>query len=212
MIDIKITKNEVDVEVIKNEINLEIEKQGPKGGDGATGKGVPAGGDTGQILIKKTNDDFDTEWDNLPDGSKWEDDETNTIKPKDGKTVDYSHISNPPEIPSKTSQLENDSNFINEESDPDFNNWINTNPLDFNIIEITEDYIASQLVGSYLLNCSGNVLITLPAETKAVFNIRNNSGITTISNEVNGESNMFLKFEKSSIMLICINDSKYVII
>lgn len=209
MIDIKITKNEVDVEIVKNEINLEIEKQGPKGADG---EGIPEGGATGQILVKKTDDDFDTEWDNLPDGSKWENDEAGTIKPKDDKTVDYSHISNPPEIPSKTSQLENDSNFIDEESDPEFNSWINTKPLDFNLIEITEDYTASQLVGSYLLNCSGNILITLPVETKAVFNIRNNSGITTISNEVNGQSNMFLKFEKSSIMLICINDSKYVII
>lgn len=36
--------------------------QGPKGDDGADGVGVPTGGTTGQVLIKKSNSDYDTEW------------------------------------------------------------------------------------------------------------------------------------------------------
>jgi len=38
---------------------------GPPGADGATGPagpGVPAGGLTGQILVKKSDADFDCEW------------------------------------------------------------------------------------------------------------------------------------------------------
>lgn len=35
---------------------------GADGEDGANGVGVPPGGTTGQALVKKSNDDFDTEW------------------------------------------------------------------------------------------------------------------------------------------------------
>lgn len=37
---------------------------GPKGDDGADGVGVPAGGTEGQVLVKKTGTDYDTEWAN----------------------------------------------------------------------------------------------------------------------------------------------------
>jgi hypothetical protein len=36
--------------------------QGPTGATGATGAGVAAGGTTGQVLKKKSNTDYDTEW------------------------------------------------------------------------------------------------------------------------------------------------------
>lgn len=36
--------------------------QGPPGEDGAPGVGVPAGGLAGDVLVKSTGDDFDTEW------------------------------------------------------------------------------------------------------------------------------------------------------
>ena len=36
--------------------------KGDKGNDGADGVGVPNGGTTGQILVKKSNTDYDTEW------------------------------------------------------------------------------------------------------------------------------------------------------
>lgn len=39
---------------------------GAPGDPGAPGVGVPAGGTTGQILKKKTNADYDTEWGNEP--------------------------------------------------------------------------------------------------------------------------------------------------
>jgi hypothetical protein len=50
--------------------------QGPAGGDGVDGQGVPTGGTTGQKLVKLSNNDFDTDWENndhsllnLDDGS-----------------------------------------------------------------------------------------------------------------------------------------------
>ena len=40
--------------------------QGEKGEKGNPGKGIPTGGTSGQILAKKTNNDYDTHWINLP--------------------------------------------------------------------------------------------------------------------------------------------------
>lgn len=45
--------------------------QGPKGEKGDTGepgKGIPTGGTIGQILAKKSNSDYDTEWKDAPSG------------------------------------------------------------------------------------------------------------------------------------------------
>ena len=36
--------------------------QGETGADGANGVGVPVGGTTGQVLKKKSDTDYDTEW------------------------------------------------------------------------------------------------------------------------------------------------------
>lgn len=41
---------------------------GQPGQDGADGVGVPAGGTTGQILAKKSNTNYDTEWQDAPSG------------------------------------------------------------------------------------------------------------------------------------------------
>lgn len=82
----------------------------------------------------------------------------------------------------------------------------------YTIIDINEDYIAEQLTGSYLLNCSGEISITLPTTTEAIFSIRNENGQITITNEVNGEENKVLKYINSSITLISIGDGKYNII
>ena len=41
---------------------------GPQGPAGADGIGIPAGGATGQILIKKSETDYDTEWSEPPEG------------------------------------------------------------------------------------------------------------------------------------------------
>lgn len=37
-------------------------EQGPMGPQGETGEGVPAGGSAGQVLAKKSDTDYDTEW------------------------------------------------------------------------------------------------------------------------------------------------------
>lgn len=52
------------------------------GADGRDGLGVPSGGTDGQVLIKKSVTDYDTEWTNLPS------------------------------VPTKTSDLTNDSDFV----------------------------------------------------------------------------------------------------
>lgn len=41
-------------------------KNGVDGKDGKDGVGVPAGGAARQVLAKKSNDDYDTEWIDLP--------------------------------------------------------------------------------------------------------------------------------------------------
>lgn len=42
---------------------------GPQGAQGAAGVGVPAGGTTGQVLEKKSDTDYDTEWKDKTGGS-----------------------------------------------------------------------------------------------------------------------------------------------
>jgi hypothetical protein len=59
--------------------------QGPAGNDGADGVGVPAGGTTGQVLKKRSNSDYDTEWANESGGGG-------------GGVSDYDQLSNRPQI------------------------------------------------------------------------------------------------------------------
>ena len=40
---------------------------GPKGDTGATGPGLAAGGTAGQVVVKKSSTDYDTEWKTLAD-------------------------------------------------------------------------------------------------------------------------------------------------
>lgn len=42
-------------------------RDGKDGKDGKDGIGVPAGGTTGQVLVKNSDTDFDTKWMNLSD-------------------------------------------------------------------------------------------------------------------------------------------------
>lgn len=64
-------KSDTTVEVYNNEIinitateniNTIIEVRGEQGDKGNPGEGVPEGGLTGEVLTKKTNNDYDTEW------------------------------------------------------------------------------------------------------------------------------------------------------
>lgn len=42
---------------------------GPPGPTGQDGAGVPGGGTSGQMLVKASNDDYDTEWTNVPEAA-----------------------------------------------------------------------------------------------------------------------------------------------
>ena len=56
---IDINKPEVKSEIVSNKIEVIAQVRGPKG---EAGQGLTEGGTVGQILSKKTDDDFDTEW------------------------------------------------------------------------------------------------------------------------------------------------------
>lgn len=58
--------------------------QGPAGTNGTPGVGVPTGGETGQVLAKASDDDYDTEW----------------IDQEGGSSTDYSDVFAPIVIPS----------------------------------------------------------------------------------------------------------------
>lgn len=94
MIEIQLTQNQIDVEISKQpDIEITLEKQGP------AGQGIPTGGETSQVLAKKSNDNYDTEWVNPGESnSKWEADESDSIKPKDDKLVDYKYLKNKPDM------------------------------------------------------------------------------------------------------------------
>ncbi len=47
---------------------IEVVESGQQGGKGLDGRGVPAGGTTGQILNKKSDTDYDTEWTDYQEG------------------------------------------------------------------------------------------------------------------------------------------------
>ena len=117
----------------------------------AGGKGVPSGGTTGQVLKKKSNNDYDTEWVNESGGSGGTSDYTNlNNKPKinnielnGNKSLsdlgitnfsgDYNDLSNKPTIPTKTSDLTNDNGFLTN-SIVELHGT-DANPVDLNILE-----------------------------------------------------------------------------
>lgn len=108
--------------------------KGPKGEPGPkgdSGEGVPSGGTTGQVLKKKSNTDYDTEWVNESGGgsggtSDYTDlnnkPKINNVELSGNKSLsdlgitnfsgDYNDLSNKPTIPTKTSDLTNDSGFL----------------------------------------------------------------------------------------------------
>lgn len=126
--------------------------KGPKGEPGAkgdTGEGVPSGGTTGQVLKKKSNNDYDTEWVNESGGGS-------------GGTSDYDDLSNKPKInnvelsgnkslsdlgitnPTKTSDLTNDSGFLTNsivELHGTDDNPVNLNTLEAGYYRITGIFI-----------------------------------------------------------------------
>jgi hypothetical protein len=53
------------ITIIKTENTVKVSASGPQG---ATGEGVPVGGNSGQILAKNSNTNYDTEWIDQPEG------------------------------------------------------------------------------------------------------------------------------------------------
>lgn len=88
--------------------------------DGTSGVGVPVGGTTGQVLKKKSDNDYDTEWGTGGGGGAStlaELDDTDINDPEEGQILvmngdgDWEN-QDAPAIPTKTSDLTNDSNFV----------------------------------------------------------------------------------------------------
>ena len=83
-----------------------------KGDKGDPGEGVPEGGATGQILRKKSNDNYDTEW---------TDESVTSVNGKTGAVTltakDVKALPDSTTIPSKTSDLINNSGFITKTVD-----------------------------------------------------------------------------------------------
>ena len=83
-----------------------------KGDKGDPGEGVPEGGATGQVLRKKSNEDYDTEW---------ADESVTSVNGKTGAVTliakDVKALPDSTTIPSKTSDLINNSGFITKTVD-----------------------------------------------------------------------------------------------
>ena len=90
--------------------------------------GLPEGGTTGQMLVKNSDDDFDAKWENQPTSATWgsitgtlnnQTDLKNALDAKANnaelatvaKTGAYSDLSGKPTVPTKVSDLTNDSGF-----------------------------------------------------------------------------------------------------
>lgn len=85
--------NRVTITDAEGETSFDV-MNGAQGAQGEPGEGVPTGGVTGQILKKRSNADYDTEWGSLT-------------------ASDVGALPNTTAIPSKVSDLTNDSGFVN---------------------------------------------------------------------------------------------------
>lgn len=101
-------------------------KTGDPGKDGEAGVGVPAGGSKDQVLAKLSEGDYDTGWVDAKGGSG----NVESVNGKTGVVVlgasDVNALADDTVIPSKTSELTNDSSFISDETDPTVPAWAKT--------------------------------------------------------------------------------------
>ena len=102
---------------------------GAQGEQGEPGEGVPTGGVTGQVLKKRTNTDYDTYWANESGGVTSVNGQTGAV------ILDADDVGALPDdtfIPTKTSDLTNDSGFTDVHvgasapTDPDTKIWLDT--------------------------------------------------------------------------------------
>lgn len=92
-------------------VNTGVRAKGTQGDPGDPGEGVPTGGTTGQVLRKKSDDDYDTEWSNGGGGASALDDLTDVsiATPAEGDLLQYNSTSgkweNSDEIPNAVSAI-----------------------------------------------------------------------------------------------------------
>lgn len=135
-----ITKTKMDR--LENAVKENSEKAGtagPQGPQGEPGEGVPTGGTAGQVLVKKSAANYDTEWKTLETGGGSEtssgvssfNGRTGAVTPQEGDYTaemvgarsitwmptpyDIDALPADTFIPSKTSELTNDSGFSTKE-------------------------------------------------------------------------------------------------
>lgn len=83
--------------------------KGDRGPQGDPGAGIAEGGTTGQVLVKRSDEDYDTEWTDPGDASTKVDDVTvNGVSVVTDKIAEVI-------VPEKVSDLQNDSNFATED-------------------------------------------------------------------------------------------------
>lgn len=84
---------------------------GKNGKDGEAGIGIPNGGTSGQALIKNSDNDYDCSWVTLEtSGGGGEQNETQADW-NEANPLSLAYIKNKPNIPTKTSEITNDSDY-----------------------------------------------------------------------------------------------------
>lgn len=83
---------------------------GKNGKDGEAGIGIPKGGANGQALIKNSDNDYDCSWVTLETSGGGEQNETQADW-NEANPLSLAYIKNKPNIPTKTSEITNDSDY-----------------------------------------------------------------------------------------------------
>ena len=83
---------------------------GKNGKDGEAGIGIPNGGTSGQALIKNSDKDYDCSWVTLEISGGGEQNETQADW-NEANPLSLAYIKNKPNIPTKTSEITNDSDY-----------------------------------------------------------------------------------------------------
>ena len=83
---------------------------GKNGKDGEAGIGIPNGGTSGQALIKNSDKDYDCSWVTLEMSGGGEQNETQADW-NEANPLILAYIKNKPNIPTKTSEITNDSDY-----------------------------------------------------------------------------------------------------
>ena len=83
---------------------------GKNGKDGEAGIGIPNGGTSGQALIKNSDKDYDCSWVTLEMSGGGEQNETQADW-NEANPLSLAYIKNKPNIPTKTSEITNDSDY-----------------------------------------------------------------------------------------------------